>query len=214
LSLAARARDAAVLAVAPRGTRDASQGTDLTFPAFVRHPGTVLRDCASCGCSTRQETVRCAIDFQIIDVSTDLDNLWQCTKCGRRFANKNQTHFCSDVLLEAHFDRKPPETRRLYEAFLGAVQSHGPVLVLPEKTRIAFQVRMSFAALMTRRGYLRGHLVLGRRRESPCFCKIETISPRNHVHVFELRDTSQLQGDLGDYIGEAYRVGCQLHLVR
>ncbi len=145
---------------------------------------------------------------------TGLDKLWRCTKCGRRFANKNQTHFCSDVQLESHFEGKPPETRRLYEAFLGAVRSHGPVVVLPEKTRIAFQVRMSFAALMPRRGYLRGHLVLAQRRESPCFCKIETISTRNHVHAFELRDAVQLQGDLGEYVGEAYRVGCQEHLRR
>jgi hypothetical protein len=142
------------------------------------------------------------------------DKLWRCRKCGRRFANKNQSHFCSDVPLESHFKGKPPQTRRLYEAFLAAVRSHGRVLVLSEKTRIAFQVRMSFAALMTRRGYLRGHLVLAQRRESPCFCKIETISPRNHVHAFELRDAAQLQGDMRDFISEAYRVGCQEHLRR
>ena len=140
------------------------------------------------------------------------DKLWRCKRCGRLFANKNQTHFCSCVPLESHFDGKPPKTRRLYEAFLAAVRSHGPVIVLPEKTRIAFQVRMSFAALMTRRGYLRGHLVLAQRRESPCFYKIETFSPRNHLHAFELRDVVQLQGALGDFLGEAYRVGCQEHL--
>jgi len=141
-------------------------------------------------------------------------SLWKCSKCGRRFANKNQSHFCSNVSLESHFDGKPSETRRLYEAFHAAVRAHGPVRVLPEKTRIAFQVRMSFAALMTRRGYLRGHLVLADRRENACFLKIETISPRNHVHAFELRDAAQLQGDLGKYLGEAYRVGCQEHLSR
>ena len=138
--------------------------------------------------------------------------LWRCDKCGRAFANKNQTHFCSHETLESHFERYPPETRRLYDAFLSVVQSFGPVVVLPEKTRIAFQVRMSFAALMTRRGYLRGHLVLAERNESPCFYKIETISPRNHVHAFELRDLGQLKGEMTRYIGEAYRVGCQEHL--
>jgi hypothetical protein len=142
------------------------------------------------------------------------DKLWRCAKCGRRFATKNQSHFCSHVSLESHFEGKPPETRRLYESFLAVIRSHGPVLVLPEKTRIAFQVRMSFAALMTRRGYLRGHLVLAERHESDCFCKIETISPRNHVHSFELRDAAQLQRELGDFVGKAYRVGCQEHLRR
>jgi hypothetical protein len=145
-------------------------------------------------------------------VKTGGNKLWQCTKCGRRFANRNQSHFCSHVTLESHFEGKPSETRSLYEAFLAVVQSHGPVVVLPEKTRIAFQVRMSFAAIMTRRGYLRGHLVLAERHENPCFCKIETISPRNHVHSFELRDAAQLQGELGAFTGKAYRVGCQEHL--
>jgi hypothetical protein len=69
--------------------------------------------------------------------------------------------------------------------------------------------------LMIRRGYLLGHLVLAERHESPCcFSKIETLSPRNHVHAFELRDAAQLQGELGDYIGKAYLVGCQEHLRR
>jgi hypothetical protein len=148
------------------------------------------------------------------DMKTRHGRLWQCPKCRRRFANKNQSHFCSDVRLESHFAGKPPETQKLYKAFLAAVRSHGPVLVLPEKTRIAFQVRMSFAVVMTRRGYLRGHLVLAERREGACFLKIETISRRNHVHSFELRDAAQLDGDLAKYIGEAYRVGCQEHLER
>jgi hypothetical protein len=145
-------------------------------------------------------------------MSSKTAKLWQCAKCGRRFANRNQRHFCSQVKLDAHFEGKPAKTRQLYEAFLAAVRVHGPVLVLPEKTRIAFQVRMSFAALMARRGYLRGHLVLAERHEKPCFHKIETISPRNHVHAFELHEARQLQGDLLHCIAEAYRVGRQEHL--
>jgi Domain of unknown function (DUF5655) len=145
-------------------------------------------------------------------MKTGRKRLWQCPKCGRGFANRNQSHVCSDVTLSSHFEGKPPETQRLYKAFVEAVRAHGPVRILPEKTRIAFQVRMSFAVLMTRRGYLRGHLVLAERCEKRCFFKIETISPRNHVHHFELRDAAQLAGDLGELIGEAYRVGCQEHL--
>jgi hypothetical protein len=145
-------------------------------------------------------------------MNTRNNKLWRCSKCGRRFANKNQSHFCSNVSLTTHFKGKPRETRRLYAAFLAAIRSHGPVTVLPEKTRIAFQVRMSFAVLMTRNGYLRGHLVLADRCKSSCFCKIETISPRNHVHSFVLRDSEQLNGELKHFIGRAYRVGRQEHL--
>jgi len=138
--------------------------------------------------------------------------LWRCRTCGRSFANRNQTHSCSNVSLDSHFSGKPPETRKLFDAFVAAVCAHGPVKVLPEKTRIAFQVRMSFAAIMTRRGYLRGHLVLARRCEAACFAKVESYSPRNHLHAFELRDAAQLRGKMSDFIAEAYRVGCQEHL--
>jgi len=140
--------------------------------------------------------------------------LWTCRNCGRAFANRNQSHFCSDVSLESHFEGKPPKTRELFDAFIAAIRERGgPVKILPEKTRIAFQVRMSFAAVMARGGYLRGHLVLAERHDDPCFYKIETFSPRNHLHAFELREMSQLSDpQLGQYIAPAYAVGCQDHL--
>lgn len=140
--------------------------------------------------------------------------LWTCSTCRRQFANLNQTHSCSDVSLDSHFAGRPPESRRLFRSFLAALRVHGPVRVLPEKTRIAFQVRMSFAAIMVRDGYLRGHLVLAERHENACFTKVETFSRRNHLHAFELRDAAQLRGDFAVMIERAYRVGCQEHLER
>jgi hypothetical protein len=142
-------------------------------------------------------------------------DLWKCRLCGRSFANRNQSHFCSDVSIAWHFKNKPPKTRALFDLFVKEVKKHGPVKILPEKTRIAFQVRMSFAALMTRCGYLRGHMVLAERHDDPCFYKVETFSPRNHLHAFELRESSQLGAkQIGRFIGLAYAVGCQRHLQR
>lgn len=71
---------------------------------------------------------------------------------------------------------------------------------------------MSFAAIMTRRDYLRGHLVLDQRHEHPCFYRIESFSPRNHLHAFELRDLAQLSGEFSRFIGLGYRVGRQEHI--
>jgi uncharacterized protein DUF5655 len=80
------------------------------------------------------------------------------------------------------------------------------------KTRIAFQMRMSFAALSFRRDELNGHVVLARRLENPRFTRVETISPRNHVHNFKLRSPDELDAELLAWLREAYRVGKQLHL--
>ena len=138
--------------------------------------------------------------------------LWVCPECGRRFANANQTHACGALDLAHHFEGRSQAVRATYAAFVVLLEENGPVTVLPEQTRIAFQVRMSFAAIMTRCGYLRGHLVLARRCEAACFAKVESYSPRNHLHAFELRDAAQLRGKMSNFIAEAYRVGCQEHL--
>ena len=137
--------------------------------------------------------------------------LWVCPGCGRAFANRNQSHACGRHDLAAHFEGRPAKVRAIYDAFLAMLESFGPVIVLPEKTRIAFQVRMSFAQLTIRRDWVLGHLVLARRVEDPLFTRIESFSPRNHLHAFRL-DMPEEVAALSDYAAEAYRVGRQDHL--
>lgn len=140
--------------------------------------------------------------------------LWRCPQCKRRFANKNQSHFCGRYDLESHFEGKPTALREIYEAILTAIRRCGPVTVLPEKTRIAFQVRMSFAQLTIRSKWVDGHVVLARRLEEPRFRKIETISARNHVHHFRLMSAAEVDEEVESWLREAYAVGEQKHLGR
>ena len=142
----------------------------------------------------------------------DRPPLWRCSDCHRDFANRNQSHACGRHSLARHFEGKPPEIRALFDAVVAAIQSIGPVRVLPEKTRIAFQVRMSFAQVTPRKQWLDGHVVLARRLESPRFRKVETVSPRNHVHAFRLSDLSEIDDEFRAWLTEAYRVGQQRHL--
>jgi Domain of unknown function (DUF5655) len=114
--------------------------------------------------------------------------------------------------LRSHFEGKPPEVRAIYDAVLKAVRRCGPVKVLPEKTRIAFQVRMSFAQLTTRSKWVDGHVVLARRFEQPRFRKIESISARNHVHHFRLMSAAEVDEEVEEWLMEAYAVGEQKHL--
>jgi hypothetical protein len=139
--------------------------------------------------------------------------LWTCERCGRTFANRNQSHACGRSTLDAHFDGKPAVVRETYEAFLAMLERSGPVTVLPEKTRIAFHVRMSFAQLTVRRQWVLGHFVLARRAENPLFSKVETISPRNHVHHFRIDRPEEVE-ELEPFAREAYAVGRQEHLGR
>ncbi len=138
--------------------------------------------------------------------------LWRCRDCGRRFANRNQTHTCAPLELEHHFERRSAHVRQLFENFLKVLRTFGPVIVLPEKTRIAFQTRMSFAQISPRKNWLVGHLVLAQRVESPRFHKIETISARNHVHHFRIESVACLDDNFKQFMAEAYKVGSQEHL--
>jgi hypothetical protein len=137
--------------------------------------------------------------------------LWICPACGRAFANRNQSHACGRHGIETHFEGKSAKVRAIYDAFLAMLELSGPVVVLPEKTRIAFQVRMSFAQLTIRRHWVLGHFVLARRVDDPLFTKVETISPRNHVHHFRLDGPEEVDR-LSHYSREAYAVGRQEHL--
>lgn len=138
--------------------------------------------------------------------------LWQCPNCKRVFANLNQSHFCSRYTLREHLAGKTPQAVKLFREFAKLVKRCGRVRIIPEKTRIAFQVRMSFAAVMLRRDQIVGHVVLARRLENPRFTKIETISTRNHVHSFCFTSPAQIDDEVLGWLREAYRVGQQKHL--
>jgi Domain of unknown function (DUF5655) len=139
--------------------------------------------------------------------------LWHCPKCGRGFANRNQSHSCSNVSLQSHFAGKNQKVRELFDALAAMIKKCGPVKVLPETTRIAFQVRMSFIAVSARQDYLIGHFVFARRFEHPRFTRVESFSPRNHLHAFRLDSLEELDAEFSAWVREAYEVGEQRHLV-
>jgi hypothetical protein len=141
--------------------------------------------------------------------------LWTCPDCRRSFANRNQSHACGRNALEPHFEGKPPEIRALFDAFVARLEEIGPFEILPQKTRIAFHVRMSFAQLSPKRGWIDGHLVLAAPCPRPFVRRIDAISARNHVHHFRLSSEAELDDD--SFLGllrEAYAVGEQRHLRR
>lgn len=139
--------------------------------------------------------------------------MWRCPDCRREFANRNQSHACGRSPLASHFEGKPPAVRAIFEKVLRLARKNGPVTVLPEKTRIAFQVRMSFAAFVIRKNWIDGHIVLARRFENPRFRRIETFSPRNHLHAFRFESVYEVDHEVALWLAEAYRVGEQRHLV-
>ena len=138
--------------------------------------------------------------------------LWRCSRCRRFFANRNQSHACGRHTLASHFAGKPKNVRVIFDKLLEVATTNGPVTVLFEKTRIAFQVRMSFAAFVIRQNWVDGHVVLARRLENPRFRRIETFSPQNHLHAFRFESVNEIDDEVASWFAEAYRVGEQQHL--
>ena len=150
---------------------------------------------------------------QDVKAAKRLPPLWRCPRCRRFFANRNQSHACGRYPLASHFAGKSKNVRAIFDKLLATAKRNGPVTVLPEKTRIAFQVRMSFAAFVVRQNWVDGHVVLARRLENPRFRRIETFSPRNHLHAFRFMNANEIDDEVAGWFAEAYRVGQQRHLV-
>jgi RimJ/RimL family protein N-acetyltransferase len=138
--------------------------------------------------------------------------MWTCPACGRRFANRNQTHACGRFALEPLLKGRSPEVVGEFERFRDEVLRCGPAAVVPERTRIAFQTRMSFAAVVPRARWLDGHVVLAKRLRSKRFHGVRTFSPRNVLHTFRLTGPEEVDDEVSSWITQAYLVGLQRHL--
>jgi hypothetical protein len=142
-------------------------------------------------------------------------DLWTCADCGRQFANRNQQHSCVKRTVGDFLAGQTDHARALFSSFTEAALACGAVTYAPTLTRVGLQARMIFAAVnRLSDDHLDAHVVLSRRLEHPRFYKIESISPRNHVHHFRLHHVSEVDSDVRAWLQEAYAVGEQKHLSR
>ena len=142
-------------------------------------------------------------------------DLWTCPKCDRQFANRNQEHSCVRRTVEDFLKGKGAYGRELFAALTDAALAVGSVTFAPAKTRVGLQARMIFASInRLSDDRLDAHVVLARRLDHPRFFKIESISPRNHVHHFRITRVEDVDSEVVGWLREAYAVGEQEHLSR
>lgn len=138
--------------------------------------------------------------------------LWTCPRCGRQFVTRNMYHSCSGYSLDEPFRGRPDKVRKLFDAVRQAVESIGPVTLVPYRDRVAFMVRVRFAGARPRNHWLDVDFWLTRRVESPRFQKIETLSPYTHIHTVRVTEPSDVDDELTGWLREAHAVGRQEHL--
>lgn len=134
--------------------------------------------------------------------------LWTCPRCGKQYVTRNAWHSCVVVSLESHFEGKP-RARELFDAFLAAVRSTGPVTISVSKTRIEIMTRARFTGCQVRRDYLKAGLWLKRRVDSPRFTKVEYLGHSDWVYSFDIRDESDIDEELLTLLRESRAVGDQ-----
>jgi hypothetical protein len=129
--------------------------------------------------------------------------MWRCPNCGQTFTSRNLPHSCQVVPLDRHFEGREA-LRPVFDAFVAAARENGPVTVNATISRITLQAEMRFAAVAVQRARLKAHVVLGRRRASPRFTKIEHLPPAYYVHHFALARPEDVDDEVREWLEAAY----------
>ncbi|MFQ5943920.1 MAG: DUF5655 domain-containing protein, partial [Anaerolineales bacterium] len=135
------------------------------------------------------------------------DDLWTCPECGHRFVTPNIWHSCGNYELEDHFVDREAAVRETFTELERIVQEIGPVTVYAQKTRIVFQVRTRFAAVMTRKKWLNLQLWLRREVSHPLLQRVEMFTYRDHGHIFRLQSPQDIDEQLVAFLRESYALG-------
>lgn len=93
------------------------------------------------------------------------------------------------------------------------MEAIGPVRVVPNKTRIAFMVRVRFTCVVSvREDSLRCSIWLTRRVASKRWVREDQYGPSCYVYLFELRSPRDVTAEIRRHLRASYAVGCQMHL--
>lgn len=143
---------------------------------------------------------------------TETKPLWQCPRCGNLFVTKNMWHSCTMLELDESFARSSPEMRTLFDRLLEKVQECGPVIVIPQKTRVALQVLVRFMTVMPRKDHLVVEFWFTKERHDYRFFKVEKYANRTYGHFVRLENETDLDEDVKRWIRTSYRIGERKHL--
>jgi hypothetical protein len=133
--------------------------------------------------------------------------LWTCPKCGARLVGRNMWHACGDYSVEGFLAGRGARARALFARFVDLVESCGPVLAAPAKTRVAFMVRVRFCAVeRLSEGSLRAEFGLPYALDSPRIAKVQELIRGWHVHWFTVRSPDELDDEVRGWLCRSYRL--------
>jgi hypothetical protein len=136
-------------------------------------------------------------------------DLWECPECGRRFANTNQSHSCGNPELEQILADHGPETVAIFRAVVATLDRLGPFRIHPQKTRIAFISRMTFASCQLANHWVDLGLILPGPVDDVRVRSIELYGPTSFGHTLRLLSMMDVDEKVSGWLREALRRGHQ-----
>jgi len=114
-------------------------------------------------------------------------------------------HSCGQFTLEALFSKCDASVWETYQALEKMALEVAPFHVVPQKTRVCFQLRTRCAAGTPNKSYFRWHFLSRTIIEHPRIVKVETYAKDQHLHVVKLASP----GDVDEQIREWLRVSTE-----
>jgi hypothetical protein len=143
----------------------------------------------------------------------DLPPLWRCPRCHERFVTRNLWHSCGKYTLADLFCRSEPHVLKLFKTFAAMVRACGPVHMIPQKTRVVFQVRVRFAGAVPRKTHLLANFALPYRADDSRFVRIDKYAPHFQAHTFRVESENDLDEHVQAWLRDSYEVGAQTLLM-
>lgn len=138
-----------------------------------------------------------------------MTDLWICQDCGRRFANRNQTHSCVTITLDESLAEGSPVAVALYEMVADALRDCGEYRVHPQKTRIAFITTMTFASVRLAERWVDLSLITPRPIDDDRIRRIELYGPTSFASELRIGDANDVDADVRAWLCNAYERGLQ-----
>lgn len=129
---------------------------------------------------------------------------WRCTKCGRRFAKRNQWHSCVSHSIKNHFRGKPEYLRRIFDRLVARLRRLGAVRVDAVKSSINLASKSHFGAVRVLKNSLNLGFLLDRKVESQRILRTEKVGERRFGHSVKLSRLEDVDEQLMEWMKEAY----------
>ena len=136
--------------------------------------------------------------------------LWICPKCGEKFATKNTWHSCGRFTLEALFAQCDPVVYETYKALEKLALEVAPFHVIPQKTRIVFQLRTRCAGGTPYKSYFRFRFMARKLIQHERIVKVESYAKDQHDHSVKLFTPEDVDETIGEWLRLSTEYGNQV----